>query len=47
MKREKESDSLAVSTHCVSVFDEIGERLRDRDADRDGKLEKLQLWSHK
>lgn len=29
MKRGKESDSLTVSTHSVSVFDEIREKLRD------------------
>lgn len=33
-KREKDSDSLTVSTHSVSVFDEIRETL----GDRDGKL---------
>lgn len=38
MKREKERDSLTVSTHSVSVFDEIREKLRDRDTDRDSKL---------
>ena len=37
MKRGKESDSLTVSTHSASVFDGIGEELRARDKDRDGK----------
>lgn len=38
MKRETEGDSLTVSTHSVSVFDEISETLSDRASARDGKL---------